>query len=104
MYTHLTTDARFFDASGEPKPILIGETATNEDPVDPNRKAEWLSDMASVLEQGRLPHIKAVIYFNQAAPDFCDRYWDSSEASASAFSELATRGFFNPLTAVPGSG
>ena len=98
MYELLTTDARFFDRSGQPKPILIGETATNEDPDDPARKAAWLRDMAEALEGGTLPQIKAVIYFNQAAPAFCDRHWDSSPDAADAFAEVATHPFFNPLS------
>lgn len=102
MYRHLTTESQFLDGSGQPKPILIGETATNEDPDDPQRKARWLRDMADVLAGGKLPMIKGVVYFNQAAPDFCDRYWSSSEASAAEFAEIALDPFFNPQSAETG--
>jgi len=103
MYRYLTTEPLFLNPDGSPKPILIGETASNEDPDDPNRKAEWIRDLAATLEGGRLPQIKAVVYFNQAAPAFCDRYWDTSEASAAAFAELATDPFFDPQASDPGA-
>jgi hypothetical protein len=104
LYRHLTTEERFLGADGAPKPIMIGETGTNEDPDDGTRKAEWIREMAATLEGGKLPRIKALVYFNQATPDFCDRHWDSSPASAAAFAEVATSAFFDPQDATAEAG
>jgi hypothetical protein len=104
LYRYLTTAPRFLGADGAPKPIMIGETGSNEDPADPDRKAAWLIEMAAALEDGKLPRIRALVYFNQAAPTFCDRYWDTSAASARAFAEIATHPFFDPQAAPSGTG
>jgi hypothetical protein len=95
MYDLLTSDARFFDDSGMPKPLMIGETGTNEGPA-PSQKAEWLAAMADTLRSGRFPHLRAVVYFNHAQPVFCDRHWDTSPAAARAFVDMAADPFFNP--------
>jgi hypothetical protein len=95
LYEILTSDPRFLDASGAPKPLMIGETGTNEG-GGPNRKARWLRGMADTLREGEFPQLKAVVYFNHAQPAFCDRLWDSSPAAAEAFVEMATDPFFNP--------
>jgi hypothetical protein len=95
LYEILTTDPLFLDARGAPKPLMIGETGTNEG-GGPRRKAQWLTEMADTLRDGEYPQLKAVVYFNHAQPVFCDRLWDSSPAAADAFAEMATDPFFNP--------
>ncbi len=76
------------------KPLMIGETATNEDPDDPDRKARWIADMGTALVN-EYPAVKAVLWFHQsAASNFCDRRWDSSAQSAAAFTEFATSSDF----------
>jgi hypothetical protein len=99
LYRYFTSDPAFADADGEVKPLLIGETGSNEDPGDAQRKAEWIREMADVLEAGKLPAIKGVVYFNQSQPQFCDRYWYTSDSAAAAYAEASTRPFFNPMTA-----
>ncbi len=67
------------------KPLMIGETATNELPGDPNAKARWIDDMgASITNQ--FPAIRAVLWFHQNNNSgFCERRWDSSQQSVEAF-------------------
>jgi hypothetical protein len=103
LYTYFTTNPTFYDATGKPKPLMIGETGTNEDGED-GRKARWLEDMAASLTSGQLAAIKAVVYFNHGSPRFCDRMWDSSPSSAAAFAAIATDPFFNPRGLDPGVG
>ncbi len=77
-------------------PLMIGETATNEDPADPQAKAEWILDMGTTL-QAEMPHIRAVLWFQQSTDTgFCERRWDSSAPSTDAFAELAASEYFSP--------
>ncbi len=77
-------------------PLMIGETATNEDPNDPAAKAEWIYDMGAALKS-EFPQIRAVLWFHQSTDSgFCERRWDSSESSSDAFRTLATAEYFSP--------
>lgn len=77
-------------------PLMIGETATNEHPDDPQAKAEWITAMGSSL-QAEFPHIRAVLWFHQSTDSgFCERRWDSSDAATAAFSELRESEYFSP--------
>lgn len=78
------------------KPLMIGETATNEDPADPGRKAAWIQDMGAAL-QTEFPAIKALLWFHQSTDtNFCERRWDSSPESIAAFTTLAADPYFAP--------
>ncbi len=84
------------------KPLMIGETATNEDPDDPLRKANWIADMGTAL-QNDFPQVRAVLWFHQSTDSgFCERRWDSSDISVESFSELANSAYFNPAGYVVG--
>ena len=65
------------------KPLIIGEMGVQEDPADPNRKAQWLRDSAIAMERD-FPLIKAVIYFNgdggRQIPWFVESSGPSKEA------------------------
>lgn len=70
------------------KPLMIGETATNELPGSPNAKAQWIDQMGSSLAN-RFPAIKAVLWFHQSGQTgFCERRFDSSQQSVDAFRRL----------------
>ncbi|NNE72649.1 MAG: hypothetical protein HKN26_03220 [Acidimicrobiales bacterium] len=76
------------------KPLMIGETATNEDPADPDRKARWIADMGAAL-QDRYPEVRAVLWFHQSgATNFCERRWDTSPQSVDAMVALAGDPYF----------
>ena len=77
-------------------PLMIGETATNENPDDAGAKAEWIDDLATDLPSA-FPNIRAILWFQQSSETgFCERRWDSSEASTNAFQSLAETSYFNP--------
>jgi beta-mannanase len=48
--------------SAHPKPLMVGETGTMDDPSDPTRKGQWLSNIPAALKTW--PKIKAVVYFD----------------------------------------
>lgn len=78
------------------KPLMIGETATNELGTDPLAKANWINDMATALET-EFPRIHALMWFHQSTDtNFCERRWDSSQASIDAFTAMAESSYFNP--------
>ncbi len=78
------------------KPLMIGETATNEDPNDAEAKAEWIDALSADLPE-RFPNIRAVLWFQQSSETgFCERRWDSSFNSTDAFTSLAETPYFNP--------
>ena len=53
----------FYDyAVGKGKLAWVCETASMEDPGDPNRKAQWITDMGTTLKS--MPEIKAVMWYD----------------------------------------
>jgi hypothetical protein len=69
------------------KPLMLAEWGSAEDPADPNRKAQWLADATTTLQNW--PNIQAVSYFD--ADGSCPDWWvDSSDAAFTAFSTLAS--------------
>jgi hypothetical protein len=49
--------------SAHGKPLMVGETGTEEDPLRPGRKAQWVLDARNALKM-RMPNIKAFVYFD----------------------------------------
>lgn len=44
------------------RPVMIGEVASSE---DGGSKAQWLNDVSTVLQSGRYPDLKLLVYFDQ---------------------------------------
>jgi hypothetical protein len=86
-------------ASPHSKPLMIGETATQEGA--PGQKAEWIRDMGRDLRT-RFPAIEALVWFDAIAPSnqggMFDWRIDSSPTSRSAFRDLARSPYFDPDT------
>lgn len=78
-------------ASQRPKPLIIGEVGVQEDPADPNRKAQWLKDSASVVETS-YPRVKAVVYFNGDGGRQIPWMVESSEPSRAAWKSVGQKG------------
>lgn len=68
------------------KPWIAAETGALEDPDRPDRKAEWLRDIAATAKTW--PLLKAVVYFDTVKDGF-DWRTNSSVASDRGFAELA---------------
>jgi beta-mannanase len=75
-----------------PKPLMIAETACAEAGM---RKARWITDALTVQIPLQLPHVQAVIWFNQAK----ERDWriESSSASRQAFAEAVASPHYRGL-------
>ncbi len=97
MVEYLTSNGRYLTA-GEAKPLMVGETGAHEGRSDAESKAQWFADMSATLQSEEFAAIKAVVYFNQVDPTFCDWYWDSSPEAAAAFTALVTDPFFHPAS------
>jgi hypothetical protein len=77
------------------KPMVIAEWGSDEDPADPNHKAQWITDAAATLKQW--PDIKGIAYFHAGPPaPTCDWWVDSTPQSLAAFQALAADPYFNP--------
>jgi hypothetical protein len=79
-WAEVFTPAHDFAASRD-KPLMVAEFGLREDPSDPARKAEWLSE--SVEDIKDMPSLKAVVSFNS----------QSSCSSPVVSSQQALRGY-----------
>ena len=82
--TQATPFRRFGQAHG--KPLVIAEWGSVEDPVDPSRKAAWLTDAMATWTAW--PEVTAVLYFHEHGS--CRWYVDSSPAALAAFTAIGT--------------
>ncbi len=57
------------------RPVMVGEYASTE---DGGNKAQWVNDMSSVLNSGRYPDLKSVVYFDQDK----EERWSGTSSSA----------------------
>ena len=76
----------------------MGETGVHEGRGETESKAQWFADMSGALQTEDFSAIKAVVYFNQVDPNFCDWHWDSSPDAAEAFATMVTDPFFHPAS------
>ena len=88
----LTTEIekfRQFGAARPAKPMWLAEWASTEDPADPNRKAQWITQAREALKDPAYDQVIGVLYFHKfrvGTP--CTWYVDSTPASLSAFSAM----------------
>ena len=70
--------------------ILIPEWASTEDPAQPNRKAQWISDARALFKKAGWEGFKGILYYNKSSK-FANCRWfvDSSQASLTAFAAMA---------------
>ena len=72
------------------QPWLLGEWGTVEDPAEPGRKAQWLSNAADYFESE--PRIKAIVHFDSSPQN--NWLYDSSESAWESFIEVSNRPYF----------
>jgi hypothetical protein len=79
------------------KPFVAGETATVEDPANPARKGQWMTNMESSIKSD-FPDLRMLLYFDvdQTATDHANWRIDTSSASLAGFKTLAQDPYFNP--------
>ena len=88
-YTPIGVEASF---RGK-KPYLVGETGSQEDPLTPGRKGQWMVAMGNYAKT-YMPGLYALVYFDQA---FSGAGWnlDSSTSSMDGFKSFANDPYFN---------
>ena len=86
----LVNPMRLFAQGKAIKGILIPEWASTEDPAQPNRKAQWITDARALFKKAGWEGFKGVLYYNKSSkyPN-CRWFVDSSQASLTAFSGMA---------------
>jgi Glycosyl hydrolase family 26/TAT (twin-arginine translocation) pathway signal sequence len=79
---------------GRRKPMLILETGCAEDPANPQRKADWILEMAKTLRS--MPAIRGVCWFEagKSTGNKCDWFVESSAASTRAMSRAMAEPYF----------
>ncbi|MEO7573132.1 MAG: glycosyl hydrolase, partial [Acidimicrobiales bacterium] len=80
------------------KAMIVAEWASGEDPLDPNRKAQWIRDGAATWKSW--PEIKGVSWFNTGTNPGCPRYVDTTPESLAAYVEIGADPYFNPTAVV----
>lgn len=71
------------------KPVMIGETASLEDPATPGRKGTWITQLASDI-QTSFPDLKAFVWWGKGA----DYRVDSSPSSLDAYKRMGVLPYF----------
>jgi hypothetical protein len=86
----LVNPMRLFAQGKAIKGILIPEWASTEDPAQPNRKAQWITDARALFKKPGWESFKGVLYYNKSSkyPN-CRWFVDSSQASLAAFTAMA---------------
>jgi hypothetical protein len=76
------------------KPFMLSEYGTRDMPGSPSAKADWFRGIVPAL--GRLPNLKAVVYFhNGTSNPGCDWRIDTTAQARAAFAEVGRDGFVN---------
>lgn len=78
------------------KPIIIGETSTNEG--EPGAKGEWFAELPEILQRD-LPEIDGVVFFDKDFREFGHNDWrvDTSASAYEGWLSLTADPWFNPL-------
>jgi Glycosyl hydrolase family 26 len=86
----LVNPMRLFGQGKAIKGIFIPEWASTEDPAQPNRKAQWITDARALFKKPGWESFKGILYYNKSSkfPN-CRWFVDSSPASLAAFTGMA---------------
>jgi len=71
------------------RPILIAETASVEDPTNPQAKPQWITPGSLQTLPTSFPRIRVVMYFDSTGNGFGTYPFDSSPASLAAMQSVA---------------
>ena len=79
------------------KPFVAEETGTVEDPANPARKGQWMTNMESSIKSD-FPGLRMLLYFDVdlTATERVNWRIDTSLASLAGFKTLAQDPYFNP--------
>jgi len=76
--------------------LVVAEWGTPEDPANPQRKAQWITDARQMFKQPGYERFVGVSYWNQLSHNYdnCDFRITSSQASINAFAAMANDPFY----------
>ena len=74
------------------KQLFVSEWGSEEDPAQPGRKAQWISDAERTLKDW--PEVKVVAYYDNEGD--CVWWVDSSQSSLNAFKNMGADPYFTP--------
>ncbi len=92
-----------FGANHPDKPLVLAELGSDEDSADPERKADWLDELAALVAEDEYRQLDTVVFFHNDhdAESTCDWWLDSAQVSADAFQRLAALPLFGGDVAAP---
>jgi hypothetical protein len=85
-------------AAMHPGPALVlAEWGSPEDPANPQRKAQWITDTRELFKKPGYERFIAVSYWNLPAHEYlnCDFRLSTSAAAMSAFAAMANDPFYS---------
>ena len=87
---YVTNGFRLFGAQYPDIPMSLPEWATVEDPDQPGRKAEYISQMQQMLQEPEWDQITTALYFHRKGTAFptCDWSYDTSASSTAALEAM----------------
>ena len=87
---------REFGQAHPTKFLAIPEWGSVEDPNDPGRKAQWITDAAATLKSPGWEQFQAILYWHSQSPTTppCKFWFDSSESSLNAFAAMGADPYF----------
>lgn len=86
------------------KPLMINETASVEDPAQPDRKALWIKDVLEVQLKGPFDGISAIIWLNEEKVEgsvLTNWRVDSSPQSLAAYRDAVKDPYYRPSCCLP---
>lgn len=92
-FASLTAEFLEFVALHPGKQTMVAEYGTDEDPGDPNRKAQWIREAAEDVKSW--PNLVAFMAFHSQYGGGCEWWLDTSSASLNAARDVGADPFFN---------
>lgn len=83
--------------------LVVAEWGSAEDPSNPNRKAQWITDARGLFKQPAYERFVAISYWNNLSHNYagCDFKVTTSTASLDAFKAMANDPFYSGTVAMP---
>jgi hypothetical protein len=85
-------------AAQHPAPqLIVAEFGSSEDPADPTRKAQWITDAEQLFKQPGYERFIAVSYWNHSSHNYanCDFSVTSSPGALNAYKGMANDPFYS---------
>jgi Bacterial Ig domain/Glycosyl hydrolase family 26 len=86
------------------KPQWLPEWGVVEDPAQPGRKAQWITDAHALFKGAAYSQFVGIAYFNETRPGTaCDWRVSTSSSAQAAYNALAQDPFYQGIAALPSS-